>query len=814
MSLLLDPRICPDCRAALDAVGTCTGCGLRLTGPLATDLWRTMQTADRLVESLRNAGTGPVAAPVLPKAPPVPELHPRARRLPAGSVPVILFAVGGLCLLVAAVVFVAVAWSSFGIGTRTTILIAVTAGVGALATRLTLSGLRVAAETFWFLTAALVTIDLTAAYSAGLLGYDRLDEQHAPAVAGTALLALGLGVSTWARRTAIGELIVPALTTGTGALVVAAAEAWGVSSPALPTTVSVLALAGLTGLIVALRLPRTGYAVGAVTVLGWIVLLIEGVARAAASTPASWFTELGGWPVLAAAGLATLAAVVRVLPETARILAAAGAEGCLVLFAFGPGADLDTELLVAAVAVLTLAAAAVLLPRIWALPATGFTAIGLLGAGGYLLLRPLGVILDLPSTAPAESANLGLRLPAVGSGPSAWTAIVVAVVVVSAGLALAHLLPDPALRLTSLRTWLLLTPAVLALGVATAMLETEPTLVVAVAGWSVALAVLGILAATVRGGSAPVALGFTGYLVVLGLRLAVPSHLLVALLATVIAAGLTAAAWRTTGRLGRAVLEAAVVLTAGFAATQVVYLVGGRGDAAGIALALVAAIAGLLAAPITRSEVERTTVEATALLVGLVAVAFPVNDWAVTVVLSVVGSTVALVSVVERDRDQAAWLGAIILAVTAVLRVDAGLALPELATAPAAALLLVAGVRRLLIEPETGSIRALGSGLALALLPSLLIAIDEPVSVRAALLGCVAAVALGVGVTRRWAAPFLAGSATLAVLAIRHLGPIAEGLPRWISLGTVGVVLLAVAITWESRRSELATAERYLSALR
>jgi predicted amidophosphoribosyltransferase len=53
MSMLVDPHICPDCRAPLDTAGTCTACGLRLRGPDAAALWEHMQQADRLITRLR-----------------------------------------------------------------------------------------------------------------------------------------------------------------------------------------------------------------------------------------------------------------------------------------------------------------------------------------------------------------------------------------------------------------------------------------------------------------------------------------------------------------------------------------------------------------------------------------------------------------------------------------------------------------------------------------------------------------------------------------------------------------------------------------
>src|SRR5689334_20102683 len=257
MSLLIDPAICPDCRAPLDASATCTGCELRLTGPLATELWSTMQVADSLVERLRVQDNDPVTVVVpasrtadLPVAPPVPPVPPtppvpRRRGLTAASVPTILFGVGALCLLVAAIVFVAVAWSSLGLGARTTILLAVTGTFGALATRLTVRGLRGAAETFWVVVGALVTIDLVAAYAAGLLGFDNVDGRHAVAVLGASLLGLGLGVGSWVRRTEVGELVVPTLLSSAGAMLLVAAEGWTAQDVAVGSTLSILALAGL-----------------------------------------------------------------------------------------------------------------------------------------------------------------------------------------------------------------------------------------------------------------------------------------------------------------------------------------------------------------------------------------------------------------------------------------------------------------------------------------------------------------------------------------------------------------------------------------
>src|SRR3954452_12334544 len=113
MSKLVDPTLCPDCRALLNPAATCTACGLEVTGPLAAELWQRMVAADRVVEQLREL-SGRVPTPAMPPAPattphvglpafPRSDAGPaRARRLPSASVPVVLLSLGALCLLVAA----------------------------------------------------------------------------------------------------------------------------------------------------------------------------------------------------------------------------------------------------------------------------------------------------------------------------------------------------------------------------------------------------------------------------------------------------------------------------------------------------------------------------------------------------------------------------------------------------------------------------------------------------------------------------------------------------------------------------------------
>lgn len=839
MSKLVDPQICPDCRAPLDSAATCTGCGLRLVGPAAGELWQHMQQADRLVEQLRAAtavpqpvhpGVGPL--PPLPVAPPprpsVPGTDGPRPALPSVSVPLVLLALGGLCLLVAAIVFVAVAWSSLGLAAKTTIMLAVTALFAAGAVAVTRRELRIAAETLWLVVAGMLTLDLAAAYNADLLGLGRIGDRDAVGLVGASLLGLAIGVGAWASTTALRRLHGLVAVAVLGTVLLVGAEAWTSEHNPLAVALSVPLLAVLAiGIdrVSAGHLRAIALVVGASAVVSWLVLVGYGVDRmSTTATERTWWTELPGWPLLVAAVLAAVPAVAPALgirtPTWARMVTAGGSLVAFGLFVAGPSTGPTSDLLGWAAVSALVAAVAAVAPLTWARPAAVLGAASLVVWTWVTLLWPLTVILDLPTTAPTDDHQLGLHLPASAGGPAPWTAVVSALVVGAAAASLLRHAPSAGSREAAGGAWIALGPGVLALGATTWLLDTEPTLLVAVIAWSATLAVAAAMAVTVRHHAAPLvaSLLFLAYLVVVGLRLAVASHLLATLVATAVALVLALAYARAERDLLKGflltLLAAWTVLMAGFAATHWPYLAGGRGDAAGLCLALVAAAVLLVARPAARDEPSRLAFEATALVVGLVATAFPVEETVVAMVLTIVGSAVAVLAILNRDRDEAAWVGIVLLGVATVIRVAEDVRAPEAYTLPAAALLIGAGWWRLGADQQVGSVRALSPGLTLALVPSLLLALDEPVTLRGALVAAGGLVVLVVGVVRLWAAPFAAGALSTGVLAVRHLGPVVEGLPRWITLGSVGLALLLVGITWEQRRRDLQAANRYLTSLR
>lgn len=827
MSTLVDPHICPDCRAPLDAAATCTACGLRLVGPAASELWQHMLEADRLVEQLR-ATPRPVPAalpsptPRFPAAPSAPARDPR--ELPNASVPVVLLALGGLCLLVAAVVFVAVAWSSIGLGARTSILAAVTGLFVGGAVSVTRRGLRVAAETLWLVVSALIALDLAAAYGADLLGLGRLEERDAVALIGAALLGVAVAVAAWATTTPVRRLHGPVAVAGLGTVFLAAAEAWTSEHNPLAAAISVPVLAGI-----AVGLDRVSdrhlrpialVEVGA-AVVSWLVLFGIGTDRmATVATDARWWTDLAGWPLLAAAGLTAATASVPRLVAAARMVAAGAALVALALFGVGPSTGPTADLLAWAAASVLVAAVCAFGTPTWSRPAWLLAGAAVVGWSTLVLARPVAAVAGLPSSAPGYGERLGLHVPGVTGGPAPWTALVAAVVVGATSAALLRHVQPSARREAAGRTWIALGPGMVGLGAVTGLLESGPTLLTAVLGWIAVLAVAGAMAVTARHHDTALSasLAFAAYLGVVGVRLATPSHLLSAGLATLVTLALVLAYARA--RQARLLgcllplLAATAVLGAGLAAVHWPYVAGGRAGAAALTLVAVSAASLVGARQAARDGGCRVAIEATALLTGLAATTLPTEATGVAMILTVLGTAVAIGSILDPDRDEASWIALALLGLATVIGVVEDVRAPEVYTLPAAALLLTAGWWRLETDDRVGSARALASGLVLALAPSLLLALEEPVSLRGALVGAGGVVVLVVGVARLWATPFAAGAATTAVLALRHLGPVVDGLPRWVSLGSVGLALLLVGVTWEQRRQDLDVASRYLASLR
>ena len=143
----------------------------------------------------------------------------------------------------------------------------------------------------------------------------------------------------------------------------------------------------------------------------------------------------------------------------------------------------------------------------------------------------------------------------------------------------------------------------------------------------------------------------------------------------------------------------------------------------------------------------------------------------------------------------------------------------ELATAPLAVALLVAGGIRLARYAERRSWLELGPGLVLLLVPSLTadFASDNELW-RVVALGVTALAVLGVGLALKLQAPTLVGAVVVVLHGLAQLWPWISGLygsvPWWLWAGIGGVVLIVLAATYESRIRDLKAVARGISSLR
>lgn len=815
-----DPTLCPDCRSALPlGAPVCPSCDLLVRHPLAVDLFHTLRRADELVGSLRRASDAfhdvpaptPVAAHasglggplVAPSAPPAPSTTPPAASYPtpvrtgvtSTSVPKILLGLGAFCLLVAAVVFLAVSWSALGVGGRTAVLGGLTLAAGAGALLLHRTGLRIAGESLVVVALGLLALDVVGAGAAGWLGGASDD---------TTTLATGLTVLVTAVALGlirIGDqprLVAPQVVTG-----IALVVAW---SGLAPLTAHPLAVAHVVS-AAALGLVLLGRTAGLVP-LQWSTAVAGALAAVAAAGAAATdallspdlhqlWAEGSGWSLLATA--AVLLAPGAVLRH--RRLALVGASGAaMVVTAVLTLPCIDTDpttvnvvaLLVSVGWVGVLAA----LPRAVRIVAV---APGVLGS---LVLTALsvvtvGVVLGRWGTDNrAFEHPLGTRV----TGPDPLTEPLLLLPSLLVPLALAALLTGGPHR-----TWLQATGVVTGLGVAATLMSYDVPLALPVT--VVVLTAIGSAATRTS------ALSVVALVLAAGATFAaLPSAALTALVAaagTVLALGLAVVGRTVAARVGGR-LAAAPLL--GTAVVALVDLLGG--GAAWFAVPVLGAV-GLLALALPEEEVE-----APAVLTALLALAPSLATTAdpgglVALWLTVAGCLTCATSLLHPSRRPAAWAGsALLLLATWVRLADLDVHAPEAYTLPLAAVLLALGGWRMRRSAQVGTAEALLPGLLLATVPSLWWVLGDPASLRALLLGAACLALTIVGAAARWSAPLLVGAGVGAMVVLRELGPYAGDVPTWVWIGLAGLLLTAVGISWERRLVEVRRAVGLLGRLR
>jgi hypothetical protein len=813
---MTSPYGCPACATPLTGAASCPSCGLPLTGPTAGRLWQVDQqlaalqgqlgllTAERadLLARLRAGDTGPLAPAAWP-APgtpwPTTTQAPAPPRPPRETSPQrvqnLLLALGALLLALAGVVFTAVTYQRLGVVGRALVLLAITAAAGSAPVPLRRRSLTASAEAVGAVAIALGVLDAVALHRTGLA--DGVDSRSYYAVAFAVLAALAAGYARvvplqGARLAAalLAQVPVPVLL--------------GRLEASLPVAASVLAGQGLVDLLLAARspLPRVSrWVTGIATVPLCLVALSLSAQAADEGNHAAGAGLVGVAVVLVSASLLTSVGV----QQTLAVLPVVPLVGAAALAAVHHRLTSDQQpLVLVAVALLALPVAA----RVPLRRRTGPVLSTLVLSGVSVLVQavpvvqavagPLGWLGD-PWSRTAESARDAL------APHLSWDGTVVTLVVL-AGAAVAAvvgglLLERPAPAAPFATVLLVPTAATVPLGFATSYRDALLLLLVAA-----------VVLATAAGS------------VLHRLR-----ELGGVLAASATATALLAAAWSVADQdstltvlpLAAIVVAALAVLLPGALTATALALAGAELAAVGAAQDLTADQVGALlvlgtavavgASLVLRGR-HRLGAEAAAVALAVTSVGLSARDPGWLSWVLVAHGLLALTVSLRADRRQAGAVGGALLVASSWVRlVDAHVVAPEPYVAPLAAVALVLGHLRRRAQPELGSLPAYGGGLTLALVPSLLRSFADDTPTRALLLLVVAVGVVLVGARTRLRAPLVVGGLVVVADGLHLLGPYAAALPRWLLLGTLGLVLVVLGATYEQRLRELhALRDRYL----
>jgi hypothetical protein len=816
---------CPRCLRAVGDAAACPGCGLPQLGPAVARLRVVVRRLYDLGEQRRALEAE--AATLEPERRRLLEEVVGAPSAGSGSRPEwrpavvrgLLLGLGSVLVALAALIFAAVTWVRLDDRGRAGLLAAATLAAWSVAAaarrRLPATG-----EALGGLALALLLVDWYALRRAGVGGslstaaWWALGSATAAAVAATAGRRLPL------QRPAAAVL---AQVSGLLLVVELAAAPWTVAAGlAVVAAASVGLAAGLVRVAGWRRATGALVAGAAVLDLGAVLSLLLGTPPvadlAAAAGPAAALVAVGLAPAVARAALPTRSAPARhglVAAAAGSLLAAAGTLLASAWASWSLGA---------AIAILGATAVAVArrLPhplRLGATLAAGATlATGLLGLADPILwaLTAPTAWLDHPWTAhlatPAPDAVAPSWPVAVGPGAT-WPAVVGLLAATGAVLA-AGPARSPAVG-----------PGRAAAGAAAAG-GTVAVLPLA-AGWSLGAALaLPTAAALVAGavavlldrraerGAARPAAGVAVALLLVAVPWALATEagtlgfLGVVAPAAMVGVGAARSGWLR--RVGGGVATMAVL----GAAAAVAAAAGGDVARVGFAVAVAGGLALGLGAWWRRGAAEGVVAELAGLAGLVLGIALATDDQRWLAACLTVAVPSLLLAAVGLGRRGYLWASVVVATVaTWAWLAVADVTLPEAYVLPAAAAALAAGLaaRRGPLRP--GSWLAYGPGLALALLPSLVLAVDGHGPVRPLLLSGGALVVLLAGARARLQAPLVLGAGTLVGLAADAALPVAAQLPRWVSVGGAGLLLLWLGATAERRLARLRHLRQRLAEL-
>lgn len=235
---------------------------------------------------------------------------------------------------------------------------------------------------------------------------------------------------------------------------------------------------------------------------------------------------------------------------------------------------------------------------------------------------------------------------------------------------------------------------------------------------------------------------------------------------------------------------------------------------AGLLLALLAAGA-FAVATLRREQAEELVCAAVGGGIGVAAgvTSAGVEAWGqVGLQLGVVGIAAGSYAVVAGRRWVAVAAVADLVLASWIAVGSAGVETPEAYTLPAALGLLVLALPAL--RSGAPSWAAEGAAAGVALVPSALVVVAAPTALRLVLVIAAASVLVVAGTLLHRQAPFDIGAGVLLLVTVGRLAPYTPLLPRWITLGAAGVLLLAVGATYERRLQQAREAVAWVGQMR
>jgi len=235
--------------------------------------------------------------------------------------------------------------------------------------------------------------------------------------------------------------------------------------------------------------------------------------------------------------------------------------------------------------------------------------------------------------------------------------------------------------------------------------------------------------------------------------------------------------------------------------------------AGAVSIALVGACGIGLACRYVGRPLERVLMcsSASAVLVAEIIAAMVSADAGTGVVLTIAAAPLVAYGMNPARRVALLVAGLLLIVANTAFVLASGETTIEWFTVPPAIVMIAIGVLAWRDQP---SWIYLGPGLLIGLVPSALIADGNDNWVRVTFVVAAALVVIVLGTQLGLQAPFVIGAAVLAKIGIWQFLEVAPLIPRWITLGAAGAVLLAVGATYERRLTQAKQAARWLSALR